>query len=71
VYLIPNRRLAYQIGLKDGCENPVELGSGMTWKDPALNLAYDRGVNVGQQRRAAQLGVVAECDLGSHESSIL
>lgn len=40
---------AYLSGLKDGFNNPYELGSGLTWEDSQdNNEAYDTGVNHGQ-----------------------
>lgn len=39
---------AYALGYKDGFEQPDELTSGLTWTNPLLNEAYDRGVNAGQ-----------------------
>jgi hypothetical protein len=39
---------AYEQGVRDGKDSPHELTSGMTWDDEAMNEAYDRGVNDGQ-----------------------
>ena len=41
-------RLAYDLGVQDGLENPHDLSMGMTWEDDQdMNEAYDRGVNAG------------------------
>ena len=39
----------WRLGVRDGLENPDDLGRGLTWEGNAeANEAYDRGVNVGQ-----------------------
>lgn len=40
---------AFALGYRDGLENPVDLGMGLTWERDDLNEAYDRGVNAGQK----------------------
>ncbi len=48
-YWLPSRRRAFILGYQDGLEQPFDLTSGLTWEDnPALNEAYDHGVNAGQ-----------------------
>lgn len=40
---------AFCLGFVDGWKSPYCLSSGMTWdNNDALNLWYDRGVNLGQ-----------------------
>ena len=39
---------AHLAGFADGLEQPDELEHGRTYEDPALNEAYDEGVNAGQ-----------------------
>jgi hypothetical protein len=40
---------AFILGLCDGCAQPDDLTSGLTWPDDQdNNEAYDHGVNVGQ-----------------------
>lgn len=42
---------AFLIGLRDGFNSPTCLSSGVTWGD-SRDVAYDRGVNIGQLIRS-------------------
>lgn len=55
---------AYDLGLKEGreaaeCGEPLSIG--MTWDTPALNEAYDQGVNAAQKAIVLERYPKARC----------
>jgi hypothetical protein len=44
------RSRAWRAGILDGWEQPDDLTSGLTYDNPGLSEAYDRGANIGQAR---------------------